>query len=139
MRLAPAAEFAVRGILVLADRYGQGPVSIDTICASRDLAKQYLTKIFAALAKANLIVPMRGAHGGYVLARPPDRVSVLEVIEAVEGPLCMNFCQNEVPQCERVECLLRPVWADIQSFVRDRLSSVKLSDCLARDMVKAAP
>jgi Rrf2 family protein len=139
MRLAPAAEFAVRGILVLADRYGQGPVSIDTICASRDLAKQYLTKIFAALAKANLIVPMRGAHGGYVLARPPDQVSVLEVIEVIEGPLCMNFCQNEVPQCEREECLLRPVWADIQSFVRNRLSSVKLSDCLARDTVKAAP
>ena len=139
MKLTPAAEFAVRGAIVLAEQYGQGPVTLDTICAVRSLSKQYLTKIFASLARANLVVPIRGKHGGFTLSREPAQITLLEVIEAVEGPIVMNFCQHVPSQCERVDCTIRPVWADVQTLVRNKLSAVTLKDCIQQNGQPTVP
>lgn len=130
MKLSPAAEFAVRGVVVLAERYGQGPVTLDTVCALRDLSKQYLTKIFGTLARAGIVTPIRGKHGGYVLGREPRTISLLDVIEAIEGPIAMNFCQSDPPRCDREECPVRPVWTEIQKMLRERLATVTLADVL---------
>ena len=130
MKLSMAAELAVRGILVLAEEYGRGPVTLDKVCARRDLPKQYLVKIFSLLTKADLITPVRGKKGGYLLSREPASISALEVIEAVEGPLALNLCQHEVPKCDDVDCPLRPVWTKLQKFVRRELGAVSLGDCL---------
>ena len=61
-----------------------------------------------------------------MLARDPSQITLLEIIEAVEGPLAMNFCQHDPPKCEEYDCPLRPVWTEIQEFVRDRLERVTL-------------
>ena len=87
MKISPAAEFAVRGVLVLAEQYGQGPVTLNAVCDERHLPKQYLSKLFASLAKADLVTPIRGKRGGYVLTRDPKGITLLEVIEAIEGAL----------------------------------------------------
>lgn len=108
MRLSPAAEFAVRGALVLAERSGQGPVTLGTICSQRDLSRQYLVKIFALLIKAGIITPVRGKRGGYLLARDPASITLLEVIEAVEGPIILNLCQRIPPRCDRYQCTCDP-------------------------------
>ncbi len=133
MRLSMAAELAVRGILVLADSYGQGPIPLDEICERRNLPKQYLTKIFAMLARANLVDPVRGKGGGHALTRPPDEITLLEVVEAVEGPLAVNLCQHTPPKCDVLGCPVRPVWAEIQESIRGVLASKRLSDlaCIA--------
>ena len=133
MKLSPAAELAVRGVLVLAGKYGQGPVTLDTICSKRDLPKQYLTKIFASLAKADLVTAVRGKRGGYRLNRPPGRITVLEIVEAVEGPIILNFCQHKPPRCNRKDCRVRPVWAELQRIVRAKLGGLTLGQCLAEE------
>lgn len=130
MKLSMAAELAVRGIIVLADGYGKGPITLDSICRSRDLPKQYLTKIFVSLRNAGLVEPVRGKHGGYLLGRPPSEITVLNVIEAVEGPIALNFCQYDPPKCIEYKCPLRPMWGQMQEFVRGKLSSVTLGDCV---------
>lgn len=130
MKLSLAAELALRGSLVLAERYGEGLATLDAVCAQRDLPKQYLTKIFAQLARADLVTAVRGKNGGYRLARPPDQITALEIVEAVEGPIILNFCQHKPPQCERKGCRVRPVWAELQKAIRDKLSSLSLRDCL---------
>lgn len=130
MKLSAAAELAIRGILVLAEQYGQGPVTLDTVCAKRNLPKQYLTKIFASLARSGLVMPVRGKGGGYMLGREPRQISLLDVIESVEGPVAMNYCQAYPSQCQEVECRMRPIWSDLQSVVREKLSSTKLSECI---------
>jgi len=130
MRLSPAAELAVRGVLILAEHHGEGPVTLSTICQRRDLPKQYLTKIFGSLARAGLVTPIRGKKGGYMLGRQPDQITVLEIIEAVEGPIVLNYCQHNPPQCDQVDCHLRGVWTELQRIVRDRLGSVTLADCV---------
>ncbi len=91
MKLSAAAELAVRGILVLAKEYGNGPTTLDSVCARRQLPKQYLVKIFSSLARADLITPIRGKKGGYLPSRGPETISVHDVIEAVEGPIALNL------------------------------------------------
>lgn len=130
MKLSPAAELAVRGILVLAEQYGEGPTTLDAICAKRELPKQYLVKIFSSLTKADLITPVRGKKGGYLLAREPGEVTLLEVIEAVEGPIVLNFCQYPKPKCEEANCPIRPVWTRLQKVVREELGGVTLGACV---------
>ena len=137
MRLSPAAELAVRGALVLAENHGNGPIPLATICQRRDLPKQYLTKIFANLSRAGLVTPVRGKHGGYTLGHQPGDITILDVVEAVEGPIRLNFCQLDPPKCLEYRCPLRPVWAELQETIRDRLGSITLADCLARTVPPA--
>jgi len=133
MKLSMAAELGVRGILVLVEEYGGTPVTLEKVCTRRGLPKQYLVKIFSLLTKADLITPVRGKKGGYLLSRDPASISVLEVIEAVEGPIALNLCQHDVPKCEEIDCPLRPVWTKLQKYVRRELGAVSLADCLRCD------
>jgi Rrf2 family protein len=131
MKLSPAAELAIRGVVVLAENYGEGPVTLKTICQGRDLPKQYLVKLFSLLAKADIITAVRGKRGGYVLSREPDSISLLEVVEAVEGPLALNLCQHTPPRCNQKGCPMRTMWADLQSMFRQKLQGVKINECTA--------
>ena len=128
LALSQAAELAIRGIQVLAQRYGGKPTPLDAICKARDLPKQYLIKLFAMLSRAGLIVPVRGKGGGYKLAREPKDISLLEVIEAIEGPIAVNLCQETPIRCDFDACPVRPVWGDIQGYIQNKLSSVTLVD-----------
>jgi Rrf2 family cysteine metabolism transcriptional repressor len=130
MKLSPAAEFAIRGALVLAEHYGDGPTTLDAICEERGLSKQYLVKIFSMLTRAGLVTPVRGKKGGYLLARDPGDVNLLELVEAVEGPMAVNFCQHVPPQCDKSECGLRTMWSEIQGFICDKLGNTTLGQCL---------
>jgi len=130
MRLSPAAELAIRGIIVLARRYGDGPTTLKAVCAARDLPRQYLVKLFSSLAKADIITAIRGKRGGYVLSRHPKDITVLEVIEAVEGPIALNFCQHTPPKCTEPNCPLRKTWTELQEIVREKLGAVTIGDCL---------
>jgi Rrf2 family protein len=130
MRLSPAAELAMRGMVVLAREHGNGPTPLKEVCRQRDLPREYLVKIFSMLTKAGLVTPVRGKKGGYVLARDPAQISLLDVIEAVEGKMAINYCQQDPPQCDAAECPIRPVWADLQQTVRGKLSQVTLAECV---------
>jgi Rrf2 family protein len=133
MRLSPAAELAIRGAVVLASEHGRVPTPLKDICERRDLPREYLVKIFSMLTKAGLVTPVRGKKGGYVLARQSEQISLLDVIEAVEGKIAMNYCQQEPPQCDDVDCPIRPVWADLQQTVRAKLAGVSLAQCVRAD------
>lgn len=130
MKLSPAAEYAVRGILVLTEKYGQGPVTLDAICSRRKLPKQYLTKLFSQLSKAGLIHPVRGKGGGYMLGRAPNEINILQVIEAIEGPVILNLCQHSPSQCHEELCKIRPIWTELQKAVQEKLSGLKLSEAV---------
>lgn len=130
MKLSTAAELAIRGMMELAKNHDQGHVNLESICASGDLPRQYLSKIFNTLVRAGLVKPVRGKHGGYKLARAPGRINLLQIVEAIEGPLAINFCQHTPSQCAIRDCAIRPVWGEIQRFIRKKLSSTTLAMCL---------
>ena len=131
MKLSHAAELAIRGALVLGEQYGQGPTTLADICELRGLAREYLAKVFALLVRADLLRPIRGKKGGYILARDPKDITLLQIIEAVEGRQALNLCQHAPPQCEHSEtCKMRMVWSELQDVFDEKLSSVTLADCI---------
>jgi Rrf2 family protein len=131
MKLSMAAELAVRGILVLANDRGDKPLPLDEICRRRELPRQYLAKIFAMLSRAGLVNPVRGKGGGHVLARSPEQISLLDVIEAVEGPFALNLCQHSPPRCDEEDCPVRPVWTELQNHVTSVLGSQSLRNLMS--------
>jgi Rrf2 family protein len=131
MRLSPAAELAIRGVVVLAEYYGRGPTTLKTICDERGLPKQYLVKLFSQLARADIVTAIRGKRGGYALARAPKTITLLDVIEAIEGPLALNFCQSTPPKCEQIDCPIRPMWTELQAVIRRTLASMTIGGCAA--------
>jgi len=131
MRLSAAAELAVRGAVILASEYGNGPVTLKEVCRRGDLPRQYLVKIFSALSRGGLVRPLRGKKGGYVLARQPSEITLLQVIEAIEGPTALNYCQDDPPQCDHVDCPIRPIWAELQQIFRQKLGAVTLANCVS--------
>ena len=136
MKLSPAAELAVRGMLTLAEHYGQGPVTLHAICLRRNLPRQYLTKIFGRLARAGLVSPIRGKRGGYTLAADPRHINLLQVIEAVEGPVALALCQHTPTRCSSLDCVVRGVWTEIQKVVRTKLQKATLAKCIRKAHAK---
>ena len=128
MNIAPAAELAIRGIRLLAEKESDQPTPLDVICKEGDLPKQYLIKIFSLLAKADLVRPIRGKRGGYLLGRAAGEITLLEIIESIQGPLALNFCQHAPSRCDDEDCPAREVWAELQKTMTDKLASVSLAD-----------
>ena len=119
----------LHGVVVLATEYGHGPISLNEICKRRKLARQYLVKLFGILSRAGIIVSVRGKRGGFMLARDPSQITLLELIEVVEGPIALNLCQYSPPRCQELNCALRPVWGELQQKVRETLGSVTMASC----------
>jgi DNA-binding IscR family transcriptional regulator len=65
-----------------------------------------------------------------MLAQDPGEVSLLDIIEAIEGPIQLNYCQHNPSQCDEESCPIRPLWKELQETIRSKLSAMKLSDCL---------
>lgn len=139
LTLSPAAELAMRAALTLAIEYGNGPVRLCDICAVREMQRDYTAKVLGYLSRARLVVPIRGKNGGYTLARDPGEITLLDVIEAVEGPFSLNLCQKETPECEMAEkCPVGAVWSEIQDFAVAKLSGKTLAECVA-GLAKLSP
>ena len=128
MRISTAAELGVRGMAYLAKNYLNGPVPMATICREQGLPRQYMLKIFAALGRAGYVRTTRGKGGGFVLAHPPQDISILNIIEAVEGPLALNFCQSKPSRCRwpSDNCPIQPLWDDLQAITSRKLGEFRL-------------
>ena len=121
-------------MVYLAVNYQNGPVPMVEICQEQKLPRQYMLKIFSALSRAGFVRGNRGRGGGYALARDPGEISILDIIEAVEGPLALNFCQNRPSQCRwngnNHECRIRPMWDELQAITVKKLGEFHLDRVL---------
>ena len=128
MRVSTAAELGIRGMAYLAQNYQNGPVPMAIVCREQDLPRQYMLKIFAALSRAGFLRTTRGKGGGFVLAHPPADISILDIIEAVEGPLALNFCQSKPSRCrwDSHDCPIQPLWNDLQEVTVQKLGEFRL-------------
>ena len=87
MRLSKGTTYAVNGLMALAGMKATGPVQLKEIASSRGLPANYLAKIFGQLARAKILRSYRGARRGFMFARPPQQITLLDIYEAVEGPM----------------------------------------------------
>lgn len=131
MRLSTRGHYGLKAMFDLAQNYGSGPISLKTVAERQNLSNHYLEQLFAMLKKAGLINSMRGAQGGYVLAREPSEINVGDVIRALEGPIAPVYCVSEENPgvCDEADyCITRTVWARVRDGLADLLDSISLAD-----------
>ena len=134
MRITTLAEYGVICALHLARRLPDGPVTGRDIAARERLPVDYVEQILLRLRRAGLVQSTRGARGGYALARPPEEISVRDVITASELTTFDLHCVTHPVEEERCSashaCSIRPVWMLLQQKIDDVLAGVRLSDLL---------
>lgn len=132
MELTRKGEYAIRGIVYLASRPGDQVCLLSDIAAAVDVPPTFLAKIFQQFSKIGLVKSYRGTGGGFILGRPADKITLLEVVEAVEGPIVPNRCVVNGIDCNRsAACNVHPVWMNVQSQVRLILEKVTLDELAA--------
>jgi Rrf2 family protein len=132
MELTRKGEYAIRGIVYLATRPDDQVCLLSDIAAAVDVPPTFLAKIFQQFSKIGFVKSYRGTGGGFVLGRTPDKITLLEVVEAVEGPIIPNRCVTGGDECNRSNtCNVHPVWINVQNQVRDILAGVTLKDLAA--------
>ena len=134
MQLTRAGEYAVRCALYLAMRPDDGEVSRRQVSQAMQVPLQFLGKIAQQLAHAGIIQITKGAKGGYRLAKPADQISLLDVVEAVEGPLGLNLCLMRKDSCHRSSfCPVHDVWLEAQAGLRETLGKADLASLAAKE------
>ena len=135
MRISAKADYAVRATLELAAAEDGEPVKGETLATAQDIPLQFLEHILLELKHARLVRAKRGARGGYWLARPPDDITLADVIRAVEGPLA-NI-QDDAPEQTSYPGHaehLREVWVAVRANLRAVLEQVTLADLTAGEL-----
>ena len=129
MQITRAGEYAVLGLLNLARHEPGRVVLIDTVSTEEKIPKSFLSKIFQNLVKGGLVRSVRGAGGGFSLVRRPEEITVLEVIEVIEGKIAFQRCLQEVPDCEHIGgCALCGLFEQAQDRVKEVFSRTTLAD-----------
>jgi Rrf2 family protein len=123
MQITRQADYAVRAIMYLANIGADQKAATSQIAEEQDIPLSFLAKIIAQLSVAGLLQTMRGARGGVSLARNPDEINLLEVVEAIDGPIQLNECVSGNHQCTVDACPLNKVWRDAQADLVKRLKS----------------
>jgi len=124
MEITQQADYAVRAILDLALRPNSERASCEEIARRQNIPVAFLTKICARLAAEGLIQSQRGVNGGVWLARPAQEITLLEVVEAIDGPITFNRCNRQPSECDRSRtCPVHSVWFELCRDFRARLSS----------------
>lgn len=132
MELTRKGEYAIRGIVYLAGKPIDKVCLLSEIAAAVDVPPTFLAKIFQQFSKIGLVKSFRGTGGGFMLGHEPENITLLEVVEAVEGPIIPNRCVVKPVDCERSAfCNVHPVWKRVQADIRCVLAGVTLRD-LAR-------
>ena len=137
-RLSRGAEYAIRGMLHLSMQPREEPSAyIEEIARGQDVPKAYLAKIFQTLAKKGFLRSSRGQGGGFRLVKVPEEISVLEVIEAMEGPVHLNDCMIHPGFCERDKtCPMHDLWCEAQKRLYSTLSGTNFAMLAERGVKK---
>ena len=136
MRLTTKGRFAVTAMLDLALRHKQGPVTLAGIGVRQSISLSYLEQLFGKLRRHALVESVRGPGGGYRLARPADKLSVAEIILAVDEPLDATQCGGLENCQEDKRCMTHKLWATLNDKLYDYLNSVTLQDLVNEQLAQ---
>ena len=131
MQITRQADYALRAMLFLAKLEPTDRAATSQIAEEQHIPPSFLAKIISQLSIAGLIHTSRGARGGVSLARPPEDISILEVIEAIDGPIALNECTHVKGGCTfGDECPLKPLWCDTQNELVEKLKNTTFGQLL---------
>lgn len=133
MKLSTRSRYGTRLMLDMAQHYDQGPVQLGDIAKRQAVSVKYLEQIIIPLKKANYIKSIRGPKGGHVLARPPEEITVAEIVALLEEGTSLAECADDARVCERADiCPTRLLWKEAAEAMFDKLQSITLADLVRR-------
>ena len=134
MKLSMRTRYGIRAMLELAVNHSNRPLQIKVIGHRQDISVKYLEQLMAILKSAGLVRSIRGAKGGYILARNPDQIKLSDVFNAFEGHSAITAeCVEDESCCARAaECVARWVWGRVQLSIETVLQSITLQDLVDR-------
>lgn len=128
MKLSRAGEYGVLGVAYIAQQ-DKEICFIREIAEAWDMPESFLAKILQKLAKVGILNSHKGNMGGFSLARPAEEISIKEIIEAVQGPIIINWCELNEDLCGRFEnCLLERIVQEATTKVREVFSDYSVAD-----------
>jgi Rrf2 family iron-sulfur cluster assembly transcriptional regulator len=131
MKLSAKSRYGTRLMLDMAQHYQDGPIHLASVAKRQGISVKYLEQIIIPLKKANYIRSVRGPKGGHTLARPPDEITVGEIVALLEKGTTLTECSDNYQSCERSStCLTRRLWKDAAQAMFDRLNAITLADVL---------
>ncbi len=132
MKITRQAGYAIRAVVYLSHPSVDGRVPTGVIAEAEDIPQPFLTKVISQLSTAGLVITSRGMGGGVMLARSPEEITLLNVIEAVDGPILISHCLLRSNTCAiESYCAVHDTWANIQARLVQDLESVTMEE-LAR-------
>ena len=135
MKLSTRGKYALYAMVYLAQKADEGPQPLRAI-AQLDLPEQYLEQLLGSLRKAGLVTTVRGAQGGYQLAKAPDEITVGHIIDAMEGLLNLSECATDGVCPRGGDCPTRKVWEYLTNSINDLLYSITLKSMLESKELK---
>ena len=137
MKLSTRGRYGVRLMMDLALHYGEGPVLLKDIAKRQEISEKYLWQLINPLKTAGLVNSLRGAHGGYILGKAPEAISLKEILHVLEGSLCLVDCVDNPSLCERSpSCISRDIWEEASKSMRQTLEDTTLAAMVERQKEK---
>ena len=134
MQITRQADYALRAMLFLARLETDKRAATSQIAKEMEIPASFLAKIISQLSIAGLIHTSRGARGGVKLLHPPSEISLLDVVEAIDGPITMNECTQDPSACAFGDnCPLHEVWCEAQAELVHKLRAETFDKILERD------
>jgi len=130
MKISRSTGYGILAVGYIAKNEKHGVILSQTISKEYNIPLEYLLKILQQLVRANILRSKRGPHGGFVLAKPINKISMLEIIEAVEGPLVSHLCLDEHAEREKFSIKAEKVYEKGLRAAISIYKKVKLSDLL---------
>ena len=131
MLVTRKTDYAVRCVLYLAQANEQ-ITNVTEVSRMMHIPKTFLAKIFQKLVRAGLVESIRGMNGGFRLAKKPSDISLLDIMDAIQGPLCVNVCAVDSRKCTRSStCSVHPVWVELRKDVNKRLQEQTIAKLIA--------
>jgi Rrf2 family protein len=126
MQITRQADYAIRAVRYLSGLEPNQRAATSLVAKDQRIPPSFLAKIISQLSIAGLLHTSRGARGGVSLARPSKDISLLDVVEAIDGPIYLNECVADASMCTfDDDCPLKPIWSDAQQELVSRLKSTR--------------
>ena len=133
MKLSTRSRYGTRLLLDMAQHYNQGPIQMGDIAGRQNISVKYLEQIIIPLKKAHLIETVRGPKGGHLLARPPEEITMAEIVALLEESVSLVECTERAEVCERADtCPTRLIWKEASQAMFNTLKSVTLPDLVEK-------
>ena len=136
MNLSTKGRYGLRAMCELADAYGGEPLSLSRIAENQNLSVRYLEQLFHLLRTGGYVISTRGAKGGYSLSRPPEEITVGEVLRVLDGDISPVGCGDTCADCIEPDiCYTRPLWTELNQAVYQVMDNKTLDDLIKKEKI----